>query len=130
MHILTITQLPILQIYLGHLVSISFQQIVSNNNTCWYRIDLSHAPIDLSEEIASAAAVVTGGNDKQNEQMHKAVMKRLLGDKSPTSSTKRKCILRMCDGDNATHTTINLLVEMGATVDEAKDMIINNYDSD
>ena len=62
--------------------------------------------------------------------MHKAVMKRLLSDHSPTSSAKRKCLLKMCDGDNAARTIVNLLVEMGSTVDDAKDMILNNCGSD
>ena len=106
------------------------QSVATNNNSRWYRNNLSHSPIDLSEEIKSAAAVVTIDRDKHSDQMHKAVMKRLLSDQSPTSSAKRKCLLKMCDGDNAARTIINLLVEMGATVDEAKDMIINNCGSD
>ena len=104
--------------------------VATNGNSRWYRNDLSHTPIDLSEEYRSDAAVVTTGHSKISNQMHTSVMKRLLSDGSPTSSAKRKCLLKMCDGDNVARTIINLSVEMGSTVDEAKNMIINNCGND
>ena len=106
------------------------QSVATNDNSQWYRNNLSHTPINLNEEIKSAAATVTIDYDERSNYMHKAVMKRLLSDQSPTSSAKRKCLLKMYDGDNAARTIINLSVEMGATVDEAKDMVINNCGSD
>ena len=106
------------------------QSVATNNNSRWYRNNLSHSPINVNDEIRAGAAVITIDHGKSSDDMHKAVMKRLLSDQSPTSSAKRKCLLKMCDGDNAARTIVNLSVEMGATVDEAKDMILNNCGSD
>ena len=102
------------------------QSIATNDNSRWYRNNLCQSPINLSGEIESA----TVEHDNTSKKMHKAVMKLLLSNSSPTSSVKRKYLLKMCDGDDVARTIVNLSVEMGATVDEAKNMIINNCGSD
>ena len=106
------------------------QSVATNDNSRWYRNDLSHTPIDLSDDIKADASVVTAEQNDISQNMHKAVMKRLLCNESPTTPAKRKCLLKMCDGDNAARTIINLAVEMDSTIDEAKEMILKNCGGD
>ena len=58
--------------------------------------------------------------------MQKKVMKRLLSTDSPPSRKKRICFRKMVNDDKEARTIISLSVEMNASVDAAKDMVINN----
>ena len=53
-------------------------------------------------------------------------MKRLVSLDSPTTTLKRKCFRKLHSNDNEATTIVNLAVDMGATIEQAKDMLINH----
>ena len=63
--------------------------IGTNNNSCSYGNELSHKPIDLCKDMKAGANVVAIDHTTDSDRMHKAVMKCLLSDISPTSSAKK-----------------------------------------
>ena len=96
-------------------------KIDNNKNNCGYRNKFSATP------IADDKSDVTASTSKPCSKIHKAVMKRLLDINSPTSASKRKCYRKLAADDNEVLTIINLSIEMDSTVEETKNMIINNY---
>ena len=58
--------------------------------------------------------------------MLKFVMKRLLDTSSPINDAKKKCFENMADYDKSVSTIMELLLEMGLTVEETKNMILNH----
>ena len=58
--------------------------------------------------------------------MLKFVMKRLLDTSSPINDAKKTCFENMADYDKSVSTIMELLLEMGLTVEETKNMILNH----
>ena len=58
--------------------------------------------------------------------MQEDVMKRLVSLDSPTTTLKRKCFRKLHSNDDEATTIVNLAVDMGATIEQAKDMLINH----
>ena len=58
--------------------------------------------------------------------MHKIVLKHLLSIDSLQSVAKRKYFRKMASNDNETYTIINILIEMGFSIEQAKYMNVNN----
>ena len=90
-----------------------------NNNSRWYRNDLSNLPIN--PPIASPNAT-----QQKSANLKKAVMKRLLHVSSPTTNKKRKCLTKLIENDVGAATVVDLAVEMGSSIKETKQMIMNN----
>ena len=53
-------------------------------------------------------------------------MKRLLHVSSPTTANKRKCLKKLIANDFGANTVIDLAVDMGSSIEETKQMIMNN----
>ena len=59
--------------------------------------------------------------------MRKSVMKRLLDTTiSPTSEKKRKCFRKMVQNDEHANTIVDLSIEMGSSMEETTNMLLNN----
>ena len=106
-------------VVLSNLVDLTKTKRFYNNN-------LARSTINLVDEINTPSSPV----HVKSEKMRKDVMKRLLSAESPTSPCKRSCFRKLAARDKETTTIINLAVEMGACVNEAKDMALNHCKDD
>ena len=94
-----------------------------NLNHRWYRNKLTDEPIATEDDANSEASCVS----VQSQNMRKLVMKRLLDITiSPTSVKKRKCFKKMVENDEHAKTIIDLSIEMGSSMEETKNMLLNN----
>ena len=95
----------------------------SNDNSRWYRNNLSANPIVDIDQDASTSPTATSF---KVTNLKKAVMKRLLSVNSPPSKTKRLCFRKLNDNDPAANTVIDLAVEMESSIQETTVMVMNN----
>ena len=95
-----------------------------NSNSRWYRNKLSDTPIkDDTDDVITEAS----GISVEAKSMRKSVMKRLLDETiSPTSDKKRKCFRKMVQNDEHAKTIIDLSIEMSSSMEETKNMMLNN----
>ena len=93
--------------------------ISPNKNSRWYRNELSIVPVNPPIATPDAKA-------QKSANLKKAVMKRLLQVSSPTTTNKRKCLNKLIANDFGANTVIDLAVEMGSSIEETKQMIMNN----
>ena len=91
----------------------------ATKNSRWYGNELSIVPVNPS-------IVTTDTTDGKSDNLKKAVMKRLLHVSSPTTANKRKCLQKLISNDFGANTVIDLAVEMGSSIEETKQMIMNN----
>ena len=96
----------------------------ASKNKRWYNNKLSATPIDMVSDITNETR--SEMEEDKTVIMQKKVMKRLLSTDSPPSRKKRICFRKMVNDDKEARTIISLSVEMNASVDAAKDMVINN----
>ena len=92
----------------------------SNNRLSTSQINLKH---ELAAEPSNVAAVPSKSPvDKRKNE----VMMRLLSSDSPTSPHKRKAFRKLCGDDKEARTIVNLSIQMDATVEQTKDMLLNH----
>ena len=99
--------------------------IGTNDNNRWYRNDLSKTLIEINNDNGTTTPI-KDKDDMKVQKTHKSVMKQLLGVNSPPSPKKYHCFKNMNVNDNAAHTIIELSIEMGSTIEDVKNMILNN----
>ena len=62
----------------------------------------------------------------KNNKMQEDVIKRLVSSDSSTTTLKRTCFRKLHSNDYEVTTIVNLAVDMGATIEQAKGMLIND----
>ena len=85
----------------------------------WYRGDLTD--LEMETKVNPNFSI-----DKKINDLESKVMRRLIDVISPTSPQKQQAFQKMVNKDTTVSAVLKVAVQMNATVDDTKNMVLNN----
>ena len=82
--------------------------------------------VTLCTSINSKIDVKTKSSSKQSSNLKKKAMQCLVGVASPPNEKKKKCFIKLVQNDDCAVTILDMAIEIGSSVENTKDMLMNN----